>query len=148
MPSRSRTRFSSSRSRSQSANANIPTKRRRAASRPQRSMAASIVSVSECPRHVTPFEFVPQLEEVVDLAVERDHEPPARREHRLVTFGREVEDREAAVAERDLPVVADPDPRVVGPPVHQRRDHPARVRSVSTFNKTSCQSTHNIWGCL
>ncbi len=60
------------------------------------------------------FERAREVGEVVDLAVVDHHEAPARRRHRLVAVGREVEDREAAVAEGDAALGVGPRARVVG----------------------------------
>jgi hypothetical protein len=39
------------------------------------------------------FQFVPEILEIVDLPVEDDDEPSSLALHRLVAFGREVENR-------------------------------------------------------
>jgi hypothetical protein len=79
------------------------------------------------------LELAPDLGEVVDLAVVGDDElvavargaapvaaaPPG---HGLVAALAQVEDRQPAVAERDLLVV--PEPAVVWPAMDQRRGHP------------------------
>ena len=48
------------------------------------------------------FQFLAQLEVVVDFAVERQPQLLARHCHWLVTGRREIEDRQAAVSERDV----------------------------------------------
>ena len=54
------------------------------------------------------------LQVVVDLAVEDDHEPARHRNHRLPARGREVENREAPMPERDARGWITPDSRVIG----------------------------------
>ena len=51
---------------------------------------------------------------VVDLAVERDGETPARGMHGLMSGGRKIEDGEAAMRERDAGCLILPQPRIVG----------------------------------
>ena len=54
------------------------------------------------------LENLPQLSEVACLAVEGDGDPPGHRGHRLMPFGREILDGEAAKAESDSGRCIDP----------------------------------------
>ena len=69
------------------------------------------------------LEVAPQLAEIVDLAVAGEHVAAARRDHRLAPGGGQIDDRKAAVAERDAGRGIPPDAGVVGTPVGERRDH-------------------------
>ena len=68
----------------------------------QRGRARSSTSVSERVREATPASrsSAAQLAEVVDLAVEHQHDLPVGAQHRLVRVGRQVDDRQPRVAER------------------------------------------------
>ncbi len=80
-------------------------------------------------------EPLPELDVVVDLAVERDDVPGRRVHHRLRAGGGEVEDREAPVREHrgPAPLVRGrlPRPRAVGPAVDHRGAHRRERRAVA-----------------
>src|SRR5262249_52366882 len=63
----------------------------------------------------------------VDLAVEDHRQAAVGRAHRLVGERREVEDRQARVAQADAPAAAHPHAAVVGATAAQRRDGFAEV---------------------
>ena len=68
---------------------------------------------------------------VVDLPVERDHVPAARRSHRLMARRRHVEDREPTETESHAGVGVVPLTRVVGAAMLERRGHPPERRAES-----------------
>ena len=75
-------------------------------------------------------ELLAQLGEVVDFAVERDDQPAARTRHRLAAGIAQVENREAAMSERERPFAGDP--LTVGTTPLERRQHAhQRVRVVA-----------------
>ena len=69
-----------------------------------------------------PEELLPELHEVVDLAVEHDPYRAVVVPHRLVAGGREVDDAESPVPEPDRPIGVDA--LAVRPSVRERRAHP------------------------
>ena len=60
-------------------------------------------------------EFAAQLAEIVDLAVENDHETSVGGKHRLMAGGREVDDRQPLVRKSDSSLAVDPVALIVGP---------------------------------
>ena len=65
---------------------------------------------------------------IVDFAVEDDDEAAVVREHRLVAGGRQVDDRQPPVAERDPRLGIAPQALVVGPAMRQAAGHGADQR--------------------
>ena len=78
-------------------------------------------AVSLAAEPVTPLELLPQLAEVVDLAVEDEPERAVLVRHRLVGRLRQVDDRQPPVPESDRPVHVLP--LGVRPPVRERPRH-------------------------
>ena len=74
------------------------------------------------------FQFAAQLGKVIDLAVVGDDEPTACRNHRLVAFLRQVDDRQPLVAERHPRRRIDPRAGGIRPAVPHRAHHPPRQR--------------------
>ena len=70
-------------------------------------------------RRSGPLESATQLDEVVELAVVGDDETPTGRGHRLMARLAQVQDGEAAVAERDAAVMLERHPPAVRPAVRQ-----------------------------
>ena len=68
-------------------------------------------------------EFTSQLARIVDLAIEHDHEPPARRRHRLMTGRREVHDRQPLKPKSNPLRRIAPHPVVIRPAMPQGRGH-------------------------
>ncbi len=60
---------------------------------------------------------------IVDFAVERQHEAAVGRQHRLVSRGRQVDDRQPAVAKADSRLGVDPQTRVIGAAMRDRARH-------------------------
>jgi hypothetical protein len=83
---------------------------------------------------------------VVDLTVVDRDVPPAGRSHGLGALGREVDDREPAVAEREARVAVAPRARRVGPAVREGVRHPAderrQVTSAGRRRPESGNTTH------
>ena len=89
-----------------------------------------------------------QVAEVVDLAVEDHHEPAGGRGHRLMAVGREVQDREAAEAQRHSRPGVGPGSAVVRPAVRDGLDHAPRPvlelgRGRSRRDEDSGQAAHD-----
>ena len=72
-------------------------------------------------------QLVQQFAVVVDLTIEFDDVPAARRRHRLRAGRRQIDDLQAAEGERDSARVVDELAVVVRPAVANRRRHPADV---------------------
>ena len=72
------------------------------------------------------FECLAQLAVIVDFAVEDDHVAPRRRDHRLVAGGREIDDRQPPVPERNPCLGIGPHALVVRPPVGDGVGHAPR----------------------
>ncbi len=64
---------------------------------------------------------------VVDLTVEDEDPPAVRRRHRLVSRGREVDDRQPTVTQGDTRLLVEPASDVVGPAMGDRGRHPVQV---------------------
>jgi len=79
---------------------------------PHVSIAASSVSVSECPRHAAAAPLhsrsAAQRHMVVDLTVETDPVSTASRNHGLMTCRRQVDDREPPMPHREADVALKP----------------------------------------
>ena len=69
-----------------------------------------------------------QLGGIIDLAVIGDDEAAAGRHHRLRAGGRQIDDREPPVAERQAGRVVAPQPARVGPAMEQAVAHRLRQR--------------------
>jgi len=65
----------------------------------------------------------PEFLKIVDLAIEHDSIPAAFGEHGLVAFGREIQDREAPMAEGDAGIPVYPEAVVVGAAVAKSLRH-------------------------
>lgn len=61
---------------------------------------------------------------IVDLPVEGQYETTIRREHRLVTRRRQIDNSEASVAKTHSRVDAHPQPEIIGAAVGNRVGHP------------------------
>ena len=72
--------------------------------------------------------LLPELLPVVDLAIEHDDVPAAGRQHRLVAFGREVENRQPPVPQRDAGFSVEPAAGVIRPAVPDGLGHPPQCR--------------------
>ena len=66
---------------------------------------------------------------IVNLAVVDDHIAAARRVHRLVPAGREVDDRQPVMREGDAVLGVEPDVRMIGAAVDQDPIYPAKRRA-------------------
>src|SRR6266850_6491598 len=96
------------------------------------------------------LQLAPKIVEVVNLAVEDDHEPTRPRWHRLMPVCREIDDRQPAEAKRDATVLIDPDAAVIGSTVREWRAHPAGVIGQLVAGEPRCaqkpgKSTHGCW---
>src|SRR6266699_1502281 len=65
----------------------------------------------------------PQSVEIIDLAVERHDEIFISRQHRLMAGVGQINDRKAAMAERDAAVAVEPDALAIRPAMSERRSH-------------------------
>ena len=72
------------------------------------------------------FELLPNLEEIVDLAIVADPHRAVGARHRLMAGGRGIDDRQAGMGET-RPAIG-PDALVIRPAMPQRRDHGAQPR--------------------
>src|SRR5574341_742739 len=93
-------------------------------------------------------QFSPDLSVVVDLAVEHDLDAVVLVGHGLVRDGRQVDDREAAVPQADLPVRRDPSPSTVRAAMDHGVPHLDEVRlghrkGTAFINECSDYSAHN-----
>src|SRR5690606_25185403 len=73
------------------------------------------------------LQLTAKIQVVVHLAVEDQCVAPGRRVHRLAPGGRQVQNGEAAEAERDAVALIHPAPFVVGTAVRDRHDHTPRA---------------------
>ena len=95
------------------------------ASMPNAAINSSMTSVSEWPRKFRPllFQFRADGLMAINLAVVDDDVAAIRRDHRLVTGGRKIDDGKPAVDERDAGICVDPHAIVVRSAMLQRRVH-------------------------
>jgi hypothetical protein len=81
--------------------------------------------------------------EVIDLAIEDERVPAAGRGHGLVTGGREIDDGQAAEAQRDAAATIGPDTGVIRAAMDQRGRHVSGDgRDVTIRTPDSSDSTH------
>lgn len=69
------------------------------------------------------LELAPQFSEVVNLAVECQHETAVCRDHRLSSRGGKIHDRKATMTKGDVRVAIDPGAVIIGAPMSHLRRH-------------------------
>src|SRR5690242_4646717 len=93
------------------------------------------------------FEFAAQLAIVIDLSVICDYEASARRDHRLMTGGRKIENGQPAMSQCEAGFAVGPDTAVVGSAMREAGGHGRsyRVQSVRAERAVpdSCDSAHS-----
>ena len=86
------------------------------------------------------YQFIPQLLEIVDLAVEGDHKTAVAGDERLVGFRGEVEYGQAPMSQAHPSVIGEPETGVVRPPVRQAVSH---LSNDFRFNRSGRHSAHD-----
>src|ERR1700722_7921905 len=81
------------------------------------------------------FELLPQLAMIVDLAVKGDHQLFVHGGHRLRS-GRDIEDRQASVAKKDLAILIDPGSFAVRTTMGEHIDHSMQDSVVSLSDES------------
>ena len=81
------------------------------------------------------LQLTAQLLEIIDLAVERQHEAAVIAEHRLMTRRRQVQDRQSPVAKHDSGAGVAPDAGIVRPAMGDRIGHRGRSGAQRVYRR-------------